>query len=320
MKAVRIHNYGTTEALKIEEVPLPTISNNEILVKVHAASVNHIDGLKASGIIKHIYPLQFPWIPGADFAGTVESIGNDVTEFTPGDAVYGSKTEGGAYAEFIVVTPDSISYKPKTLSFVEAASVPMVAETALKGLFHHAQLRSGQSILIHGGAGAVGGYAVQLAHQAGATVIVTASHSDKDYLLTLGADEIIDYKTGKFETAVTNVDVVFDLVGGEVQQKSFAVIKQGGCLIAVNQPPSQDEAKKRNITAVFMHAKPSTDSLTHIANLLDGGKLKIDVAEEYTLEDVRLAWGNNAANLGDKIRSHTVRVNKKHGKHVLRIR
>lgn len=319
MKAVRLIGYGTSDNLEFVEIPMPKISDNEILVKIKAAGVNHIDSLKASGLISHIYSLQMPWIPGADFAGEIEEIGKNVTNFKIGDAVFGSKADGGAYAEFIVATPDIISLKPDSLSFIEAASVPMVAETAFMALFKYGHLIAGQTILIHGGAGAVGSYAVQLASQSGAKVIVTADENDKEYLLTLGANQIIDYKSQKFELLIDKVDLVLDLIGGEVQERSFAILKKGGYLVATNQLPSVDLANKYEINAVFMHAKPSFSSLNQISKLIDSGKLKINIAETYDLCNVDHAWHNLALNIGKNVQSEFKKADKRHGKHVLKV-
>ncbi|HEY0667268.1 MAG TPA: NADP-dependent oxidoreductase [Sphingobacteriaceae bacterium] len=321
MKSIRINSYGPAENLEVVEAPVPGFNQNEILVKVHAAAVNHIDELKASGQIKHIYPLTFPWTPGCDFSGIIQATGSAVHGFAPGDEVYGSNTNGGAYAEYIVVTPEMIAKKPTTLSFIEAASVPMAAETANQALFNYAHLTSGQKILIHGAAGAVGSYAVQLAHQAGGYVIGTASSAHHEYLKLLGADEVIDYTT-PFEKVVQNTDIVFDLVGGEVQEKSFGIIKEGGILIAVNQPPSLEAAKEHGITAVFMHAKPTNSGLTKIAFLIDEGKLKTNIAHVYGLEDIVQAWINISSNLANnKLPADFINANyrKRHGKHVIQI-
>jgi NADPH:quinone reductase-like Zn-dependent oxidoreductase len=219
-------------------------------------------------------------------------------------------TNGGAYAEYVAANPQKISLKPVSVSFAEAASIPVVAQTAWQGLFTHAHLKQGQTILIHGGAGAVGGYAVQFAHQAGAKVIVTASGADRNFLKSLGADEVIDYKTERFESLVNGVDAVFDLVGGETQQRSYAVLKQGGHLVAVNQPPSPEEAKKHQVSAVMMDMKPSTEGLKHIADLIDSGKIRTDVAEVFPLEKAAESWSGMAAPSGQK---------NKHGKIVLTV-
>ena len=210
MKAVRLLEYG--EKLVFGDVPTPTIARDEILVKVKSTAVNHVDRVTASGMAREIFPIDLPWIPGHEFAGVVERIGSDVAACAAGDAVFG--TSGmGAYAEYLAVKPGTIARKPPNLSFEEAASVPIASQTAWQGLFTHGHLEKGQTILIHGGAGAVGAYAVQLASHAGATVIATASATDEAYLESIGASRVIDYRQTQFKTALRQkVDMVFDLV------------------------------------------------------------------------------------------------------------
>ena len=182
------------------------------------------------------FPL--PWIPGIDFAGVVEAVGLQVRGFNVGDEVYGTSLFGGANAEYIAISPQFIALKPRSLMFIEAASVPVAAETAWQVVFQDAHLKSGQTILIHGGAGAVGSYAIQFAHQAGAKVIVTAAADAKEYVKALGADVFIDYKSESFESVANQVDAVIDLVGGDVQQRSYPLLKAGGHLVSTTQPAS----------------------------------------------------------------------------------
>lgn len=300
MKAVRTHSYGPADNLTVDEIPVPEITDDQVLVKIHGASVNHIDFKRASGVMKNIFPVEFPWIPGADFAGTVTAVGKNVSGFKTGDEVYGDSPEGGAYAEYIVTTPAVIAKKPATLSFEEAASVPVAAQTAYQGVFDNGQLKKGQTILIHGAAGAVGAYAVQFARDAGAQVIATASGKDKAYLESIGAAQVIDYKAEDFSTIVKDADVVFDLVGGAVQQKSYGVLKAGGRLVTANQPPSQEEAKAHNVTAVMMNMQPSNASLTEIAALIDAGKIKADLSATFPLEKAAAAWNQVSQNLDGK--------------------
>src|SRR5882762_6418639 len=224
MKAIRLSEYGGP--LVFTDVPTPTIAGDEILVKVKSTAVNHVDLVKASGTVRQILPIDLPWIPGHEFSGVVEQIGSDVAAYAPGDAVFGT-SDMGAYAEYLAVKPAVIVRKPSNLSFEEAASAPVASQTAWQGLFTHGHLEKGQTILIHGGAGAVGAYAVQLAAHAGATVIATASGDDEAYLNSIGAIRVIDYREAQFEKALReNVDVVFDLIGGDTQARSFLVLKE----------------------------------------------------------------------------------------------
>ncbi len=229
MKAVRVLEYGGQ--LVFDEVPTPTIARDEILVKIASTAVNHVDLVKASGVARQVLPIDLPWIPGHEFSGVVDQIGSDVAEYAPGDAVFGSTSDMGSYAENLAVKAAVIARKPSNLSFEEAASVPVAAQTAWHGIFTHGHLEKGQTILIHGGAGAVGAYAVQLASHAGATVIATASGDDEAYLNSIGASRVIDYREAQFEKVLREkVDVVFDLIGGDTQKRSFLVLKEGGHL------------------------------------------------------------------------------------------
>src|SRR4029453_9765698 len=246
MKAVRVLEYGGQLAFK--DVPTPTIARDEILVRIKSTAVNHIDLVKASGTARQILPIALPWIPGHEFSGFVEQIGNDVAAFAPGDAVFAANETGGAYAEYLVVKPALIAKKPSKLSFEEAASVPVASQTAWQGIFNHAHLEKGQTILIHGGAGAVGAYAVQLASHAGATVIATASGGDEAYLKSIGANRVIDYREEQFEKVLREkVDVVLSLIGGDTQKQSFLVLKEGGYLVSAVQPVSLEEAARRRV-------------------------------------------------------------------------
>src|SRR5713226_5988768 len=245
MKAVSLLEYGGQ--LVFNDVPTPTIASDEILVKIKSTAVNHLDLVKTSGAAKQILPIDLPWIPGHEFSGLVERIGSDVAAYAPGDAVFGASGMGGAYAEYLAVKPAVIARKPSDLSFEEAASVPVASQTAWQGIFTHGHLEKGQTILIHGGAGAVGAYAVQLASHAGATVIATASGHDEAYVKSIGASRVIDYREAQFEKVLQEkVDVVFDLIGGDTQQRSFLVLKEGGHLVSAVQPVSQEGAARHS--------------------------------------------------------------------------
>ena len=321
MKAVRLLEYGGQ--LVFDDVPTPTIAPDEVLVKVKSTAVNHLDLVKASGRVSQILPINLPWIPGHEFSGVVEQIGSDVTTYAQGDAVFGT-CEMGAYAEHLAAKPATIARKPSNLSFEEAASVPVASQTAWQGIFTHGHLEKGQTILIHGGAGAVGAYAVQLASHAGATVIATASGDDEAYLNSIGASRVIDYREAQFEKVLREkVDVVFDLIGGDTQKRSFLVLKEGGHLVSATQPVSQDEAAKHRVSGVMMRVAPSGLELGKIARLLDEGAIRPDVATVYALQDVAQAWKDIARNLpgvhGMSQGETDVPRRKSHGKIVLRV-
>lgn len=261
---------------------------------MHAAGVNLIDLKIAAGAFKDFMPLTFPWIPGVDFAGVIESVGTAVKGFAIGDEVYGAKMAGGTYAEYVGVDQAFIALKPRTLTFTEAATVPVAAETAWQVIFKHAKVAGGQTVLIHGAAGAVGAYAVQFAVQAGAKVIATASGDSKDFLTSLGADMVIDYKTVAFETVAGSVDVVIDPIGGEVQQRSYGLVKAGGYLVSLTQPVPADVAARYNIHTIFSQLQPSHEGLSRIAGLIDSGHLTINPGNVYPMEQAADAWGELA--------------------------
>jgi NADPH:quinone reductase-like Zn-dependent oxidoreductase len=321
MKAVRLLEYGGQ--LVFTDVPTPTIARDEILVKIRSTAVNHLDLVEASGSAREILPIDLPWIPGHEFSGVVEQIGSDVAACAPGDAVFGTTSGMGAYAEYLAVKAATVAKKPSSLSFEEAASVPVASQTAWQGIFTHGRLEKGQTILIHSGAGAVGSYAVQLASRAGATVIATASGEDAAYVNSIGASRVIDYREEQFEKVLREkVDVVFDLIGGDTQKRSFLVLKEGGRLVAASQPVSQEEAAMYRVSGVMMRLAPSGDELGRIGQLLEDGTIRPDVATVYALQDATQAWRDIALSLpgvhgmspsgpGERLKSH--------GKIVLRV-
>src|SRR5437868_9010363 len=321
MKAVRLLEYGGQ--LVFNDVPTPAIARDEILVKVKSTAVNHIDLVKASGTVRQILPIDLPWIPGHEFSGVVQQIGSDVAAWAPGDAVFGT-SEMGAYAEYLALKPAAIVKKPANLSFEEAASVPVAAQTAWEGLFTHGHLEKGQTILIHGGAGAVGAYAVQLASHAGATVIATASGDDEAYLRSIGASQVINYREAQFEKVLRDkIDVVFDLVGGDTQNRSFLVLKEGGYLVSAVQPVSQEESASHRVSGVMMRLAPSGDGLGKIVRLLKEGTIRPDVATVYPLQDAARAWKDITGNLpgvhGISPSGPGAARRRSHGKIVLRV-
>ena len=315
MKAVRVLEYGGQ--LVFNDVPTPTIARDEILVKVKSTAINYLDLVKASGAARQILPIDLPWIPGHEYSGIVEQIGSDVTAWAPGDAVFGANGTGGAYAEYLAVKPAAVARKPSNLSFEEAASAPVASQTAWQGIFTHGHLEKGQTILVHGGAGAVGAYAVQLASHAGASVIVTASGDDEAYLKSIGASQVIDYRAAQFEKVLREkVDVVLDLIGGDTQTRSFLVLKEGGHLVATTQPVSPEETARHRVSGAMMRLAPSGDVLGGIARLLEEGKLRPDVATVYALDDAAQAWKD----ISDKSPSGPRATRRRsHGKIVLRV-
>ena len=236
----------------------------------------------------------------------------------------GAHTGVGAYAEYVAVKAAAIARKPSNLSFEEAASVPVASQTAWQGLFTHGHLEKGQTILIHGGAGAVGTYAVQFASHAGATVIATASGDDEAYLKSIGASRVINYREAQFEKVLREkVDVVFDLVGGDTQKRSFLVLKEGGYLVSAVQPVSPEEAARHRVSGAMMRLAPSGEVLGRIARLLEEGTIRPDVATVYPLQDAAEAWKDIAGNLpgvhGMSPSGPGAARRRSHGKIVLRV-
>jgi NADPH:quinone reductase-like Zn-dependent oxidoreductase len=315
MKAIKLKEYGSGENLRLEETEKPEITDDQVLVKIYAASVNQFEIKVASGVMKEMFPIELPWIPGSDFSGVVKKIGKNVTSFKEGDEVYGNAA--GTYTEYVAADEDKIAVKPAPLDFEQAASVPVVAMTAYQGLFKHGKLESGQTVLIHGAAGAVGAYAVQFAKNAGAKVIATSSVEDKNFVKSLGADQVIDYKNEKFEELVKDADLVLDVIGGETQKKSYAVLKKGGTLIATSQPPAKEDAEKYGVNAKMMNMQATTENLNEIAVLFGNGSLRVDIAKVYPLEKAGEAWDA----IGQNIRKDGSKPTEKigHGKAILKI-
>ncbi|GAA4214706.1 NADP-dependent oxidoreductase [Pedobacter jeongneungensis] len=276
MKAVRIHEFGGPEVLSIDEIPVPQPTPDEVLIKVHATSVNPVDWKIREGQRKEKFPAKLPLTLGWDVSGTIEDLGEKVSAFRKGDEVYGrpDPTKNGAYAEYIVVKANIISIKPASIGHTEAAAVPLAGLTAWQGLFDHGLLKAGQKVLIHAAAGGVGTYAVQFAKWKGAHVIGTASNANADFLKRLGADEVIDYKMEDFEKVLSDIDLVLDTIGGETQLKSLNVLKAGGRVITTLMPEFVTEAKAKKVHLIGFTAQSIPGQLTEIATLIDSGKVK----------------------------------------------
>ena len=285
MKAVVAHEYGAPEILKFEEVPPPKPQDDEALVRVIASGVNPADPLTLSGKYAREWGTNLPLIPGYEIAGIIEKTGVKFTSLKPGDAVYGYPTFGGGWAEYVVVKEREVAPKPKSLSFAEAAAVPMGALTAWQALVDVAQLHAGQTILIHGGSGGVGSFAIQIAKVRGARVIATASTANQDLLRQLGADVAIDYTKQKFEEIAKDVDCVLDPVGKDTLARSYAVLKKGGIILALVGQPDPEELKKHEIRAAGIWVKPNPKDLSEIAQLIDAGKIKPIVSQIRPLSE-----------------------------------
>ncbi|ENX41381.1 NADP-dependent oxidoreductase [Acinetobacter sp. NIPH 2100] len=313
MKAAYIKRYGKIDDIQLDEQPKPSITENAVLVKVHAASINPLDLRVLEGEFKAILPVKFPFILGNDFAGVVAQVGSNVTQFKVGDEVYAKTDLNGAFAEYTIVQQSSLALKPQNISMEHAASLPLVSLTAWQALVEIAKLRSGQKVLIHAGSGGVGSIAIQLAKHLGATVSTTTSGKNTRWVRELGADIIIDYKTMDFEQELKDYDVVLDTQGGKTLEKSLNVVKRGGRIISISGPPDRafaeaikanwllkfiipllswsirNKAKKRDITYSFLFMQPNGSQLSQIAELVEAGKIKPIIDKEYPFSQMNEA-------------------------------
>ncbi len=291
MKAVRIHEYGGREALSYEDAPMPVISENDLLVRVHATTVNPIDWKIRSGYLTGMFNFTLPWILGMDVSGVVEAVGAQVTNFSVGDEVFGQAdiTRPGSYADYIAITAANVALKPRSLSHTEAAAIPQAGLTAWNALVVSAGVSAGQTVLIHGAAGGVGSYAVQIAKCRGARVIGTASGNHLDFLRELGADMVIEYPVTHFEDVVHDVDIILDTVGGETLQRSYSVLKKGGMLVSVVEPPSAETAADHGVQECFASAFVMPGVLAELARLVDDGKIKPYISMVLPLSEIQKA-------------------------------
>ncbi|EOO67383.1 NADP-dependent oxidoreductase [Bacillus cereus] len=314
MKAMIIDRYGKVP-MRMAEVPTPEINEYEVLAEIHAASINPIDFKIRDGKVKMLLKYEMPLILGNDFAGVITKVGSKVTRFKVGDEIYARprKNKIGTFAEYIAIHEDDIALKPKNLSFEEAASIPLVGLTSYQALHDIMQLQKGQKILIHAGSGGVGTFAIQLAKIMGAIVTTTASEAGANLVTSLGADEIINYKTEKFEDILKNYDAVFDTIGGATLEKSFNIIKSGGNIVSVSGMPNARFGKefgsgffktllfslaskkltalekKHNAQYSFLFMKPSGDQLRTIANYIEAGEIKPVIDRVFPFEDAQKA-------------------------------
>jgi NADPH:quinone reductase-like Zn-dependent oxidoreductase len=291
MKAVRIHGYGGYDVLCYEEAPRPKPGEDEVLIRVFASSVNPFDCAVRAGYMNSYFNYILPLIPGTDVSGVIEEVGANVTDLKPGDEVYTrvGVWRDGAYAEYALAPAADVAYKPRTVDHFHAAALPHVTLTAWQALVEVAELAPGQTVLVHAAAGGVGHIAVQLSKIRGAKTIGTASvHIDQ--LKELDVDETIDYSTTNFEDSVKDVDVVLDLIGGDTQQRSWAVMRPGGILVATVQPPSEETAQAHGVRQNFVStAPPIKRVLTEVANLVDTGQLKPIVSAILPLSEIEKA-------------------------------
>lgn len=292
MKAIRLHKRGGAQELSYEEAPRPVLQAGDALVRVFASGITLAELTWDATYQTEDGASRLPSIPGHELSGVVEEVSNDVSLLKAGEEVYGltSFFRDGTAAELVAVHAEDLAPKPRSLDHAHAAALPLAALTAWQGLFDHAALAKGQSVLVHGAAGGVGTYAVQLGKWRGARVIATAAASDAATLRQIGADEVIDYKAERFEEGAGTVDVVFDAVGGETRTRSWQVLRKGGTLVTLPAPIPAEELK-HEARGVFFIVKPSRSQLAAIAQLIDEGKLRVLLSEVLPLERARDAFG-----------------------------
>ncbi len=315
MKAALIHRYGGNDRVRLEDVPVPSIGPADLLVRVHAASVNPVDFKIRSGKLKLLWKPRMPLVLGCDLAGVVAEVGAQVTRFKPGDAIYArlDKERIGAFAEFAAVREGAAALMPTNASFTEAASLPLVALTAWQALVEIGKLRAGQRVLIHAGSGGVGSVAIQLAHHFGATVLTTVGQRNLELAKRLGADLAIDYRSTRFEEVAQDCDLVLDVAGGDTLVRCFQCVKPGGVVVSIGGTPSAAFARSwglnpllvfairlmsRKVTAaarrsgaryeyLFMHA--DGEQLAEITRLVESGAIRPLVEQTFPLDQVREA-------------------------------
>jgi NADPH:quinone reductase-like Zn-dependent oxidoreductase len=291
MKAVRIHKYGGIDTLSYEDAEKPKLRSDDVLIHIIGTSVNPIDWKIRQGHLKEMISYKMPIILGWDVCGVVVEVGNEVSKFKVGDNVFSRPevTRDGTYAEFIAVRETEVALKPKTISHIEAAVLPLCSIAAWESLVNVAKVSAGQRVLIHAASGGVGSIAVQLAKSLGAYVIGTASAGNRDLVESLGVDEFVDYRAQHLQSSVKQIDVVFDTMGGQTQKDSWSMMKQGGILVSIVSEPAADEVKKLGFRSAFVMVKPDAAALVEIARLVDEGKVRPVIGAEFSLKNMKHA-------------------------------
>jgi alcohol dehydrogenase len=293
MKAAQISQYGHADVIEVVEIDKPGLTAGQVLVEVHATSINPFDTIVREGYVQQMIP-QLPVTLGGDISGIVVELGEGVTDFVLGDEVYGQANavagNSGAFAEFAATGANQVGKKPANLSFVEAGALPLTGESALQVITEQIKLQPGQKILIHGGAGGIGTIAIQIAKHLGAYVATTATDEGIEYVKSLGADEVIDYKTQQFEDVLEGYDAVFDTVGGETYKRSFVVLKQGGIVVSMVEQPNTELMEQYGVQATQQFTKVTTESLNELSKLIEDGVATAHVDKAYPLDQIREAF------------------------------
>lgn len=283
-KMVRFHRFGGGEVLEVDDLEVSQPDAGEVLVLVHAASINPVDFKIRSGKYPSVRQDRLPYTPGRDISGVVTKCGAQVSRFKVGDEVFGMVgIHGGGYSEQAVLSEDAIAAKPVGLDHLHASAIPLAGQTAWQGLFRHGGLRQGQSVLIHGGSGGVGHFAIQFAKAKGARVLTTVSTDNVAFARELGADVVIDYKTQRFEDHAFELDIVFDLINGETRERSWSLLKKGGVLVSTLTEPSHEKAKQFGVRALRYTVEPNGEELAEIVKLVAAGKVRPHVQKIFPL-------------------------------------
>lgn len=294
VKAIEINTYGGDEVVTMNtNKSIPAVSHGQLLIKMHAADLNPVDWKIRAGYMQKMRPLNLPVTLGMDFSGTVENIGEGVTNFKIGAEVYGMTNffsgGTGTFAEYFLADAAVTALKPKNISYQEAAALPMVGVSALQALVEYIRLSSGQKILIHGGGGGIGAIAIQLAKHLGAYVATTVSEQSKLFVNDLGADEIIDYKAQKFENLLKDYDAVFDTVGGDSYRNSFKVLKKNGVIVSMLEQPDIKLVKQYDVNSIVEFTDVNNTRLSQLADLVERNIIKVHIAKTFSLEQTEKA-------------------------------
>ena len=305
MKAAQINSYGDPSVIEINEVNSPIIKPGQVLVEVHAASLNPFDSKLREGYMKDMIPLQFPFTLGGDIAGVVVEVGEDATGVSIGDIVYGQAAgvagNSGAFAEAVAVSAKSIAKSPEGLDFAQSAALPLVGSSAVQALYEHIQLKKEQKIFIHGGAGGIGSIAIQIAKHIGAYVATTATGDDIEAVKQLGADEIIDYKTDDFSEMLSGYDAVFDTVGGDDFNKSLAILKQGGIAVSMAGQADESRVSELQITALTQSTKVTTNTLDTLRELVEANVVQPQIGQVFPLNQAKEAFEARESGIRGKV-------------------
>ncbi|MGA2882700.1 MAG: NADP-dependent oxidoreductase [Bryobacteraceae bacterium] len=285
MKAIRLHTRGGPEQLVYEDAPRPALKPGDALVRVYATGLTRTELTWDQTYQNQDGSPRIPTIPGHEVSGVIEAVSPGIRDLGPGDAVYGLTDfpRDGAAAEYVAVRASNLALKPRKIDHVHSAAVTLSGLTAWQALFTHGGLQPGQKVLVHGGAGGVGTFAVQLAHWKGAHVFTTSSGANLDFLRGLGADQTIDYTKTRFEDVLSDIDLVLDAVGGDIVQRSWRVLRRGGAMISVAKFIPENEPREHGVRGFFFIVEPDRDQLEELAKLLDTGLLKVEVAGVFPL-------------------------------------